>query len=229
MITYNQCKEFRNFDSDSGRTYEVPTGVYPSVTTVLGATGQKGWLTAWRESVGTEEADRILLEASERGTKVHHIIEQLYTKHSCPSLEDAALFFKQLENEPSHIVTMAKNLIKILVNNNYNSIAQEFVVWDDELKIAGRCDSIGYWNGKFALVDFKTSRKKKQRAHIDNYFLQASAYCKAHNRLFEQKIDRFIIVIVNEEGTSQIFTGNPIHHIPDLRYRVNKFYSAKGN
>ena len=38
MLTYNQCKDFRNIDQPSGRVYDVPTGLYPSVTTVLKAT-----------------------------------------------------------------------------------------------------------------------------------------------------------------------------------------------
>lgn len=230
MLTYNECKEFKNTDSPSGRTYSVPTGVYPSITTVLGATSDNGWLSAWRQKIGDEEADKILADASARGTKIHSYIEQLYTEYSKPTITDARKFFSELDitNEPDYIIKMAKNLTKILVDNNYHSIAQEFVVWDDELKIAGRCDSIGYWNGAFTLVDFKTARKKKSRAHITNYFLQATAYCKAHNRLFEEKVNRFVIVMVNEEGTSQIFTGTPNQYIPDLRYRVNKFYIKKG-
>jgi ATP-dependent exoDNAse (exonuclease V) beta subunit len=229
MLTYNKCKEFKNIDKLSGRVYEVPVGTYPSVTTVLSQTKNTQWIDMWRERVGEEAANKILEEASERGTKVHGYIEELYKKYSCPNKSDASTYLQQLniDTEPNHIKSMTLRLASILADNNYNSIAQEFVVWDDELKIAGRCDSIGYWNGSLAIVDFKTARKKKPIEHIRDYYLQATAYCKAHNRLFTDKVKNFVIVIVNEEGTSQIFTGNHAHYIPDLRYRVKKYYSSK--
>lgn len=227
MLTYNQCKEFRNIDSPTGRVYDVPGGPYPSVTTVLGATKNAPWLDKWRAKVGEEEAKRILEAASTRGTLVHQYLENLYTENNAPSWNDARNFIasSNLNNEPSHIIKMTKELMKHLLANNYKSLAQEFVVWDDDLKIAGRCDSLGYWNGKLTLVDFKTATKPKTTQLIRDYYLQATAYCKAHNRLFTEQIDRFVILIANEQGTSQIFSGKPANYIPSLRYRVRQYYS----
>lgn len=64
MLTYNQCKDFRNIDQPSGRVYDVPAGLFPSVTTVLKATANMSGIDAWRAKVGEEEADRILEAAS---------------------------------------------------------------------------------------------------------------------------------------------------------------------
>ena len=227
MLTYNQCKDFKNIDKSSGRVYDTPKGFFPSVTTVLKATANMAGIEAWKLKVGEEEAQRILTEASARGTLLHSYLERFYLEYSEPNIEDARNFIKTsgMESEAHYIQVMIKETMKHLLANNFRSIAQEFVVWDTELELAGRCDNLGYWQNALTLVDFKTARKAKQLAYVKDYFLQATAYCKAHNRMFEDQIKRFVIIIANEEGGSQIFTGNPSNYIPELRYRVNKYYA----
>lgn len=231
MLTYNHCKDYKNIDQPSGRVYDVPPGFYPSVTTVLKATANMSGIEAWRARVGEEEAQRILEAASSRGTILHKYLEDFFTEYSKPSLDDARHFIKYsgLEQEPLFIQQMVKSIMKQLLIHKYESIAQEFVVWDDELKLAGRCDNLGYWMGKLTLVDFKTARKEKHLAYVKDYFLQATAYCKAHNRMFPEQITRFAILIANEQGGFQLFTGTPKTYIPELRYRVKKFYEQKKN
>jgi genome maintenance exonuclease 1 len=229
VLTYTQCKDFKNIDKSTGRVYETPDGLYPSVTTILKATADMSGINAWRERVGQEEADRILKEASSRGTILHKYLEDYFIQYSKPNIDDARRFIKNsgLENEPEFIQKMIKTLMKHMLEFRYESIAQEFVVWDNDLKLAGRCDSLGYWNGRLTLVDFKTARKNKPLAYVKDYFLQATAYCKAHNSMFDEQINRFVILIANEQGGSQLFTGTPKQYIPDLRYRVKKFYEQK--
>ena len=61
---------------ESGRTYLDPDGhAYPSITTVLSILSRDAIL-AWRNRVGEEEANRISRIASQRGTKVHNVIEK---------------------------------------------------------------------------------------------------------------------------------------------------------
>jgi ATP-dependent exoDNAse (exonuclease V) beta subunit len=231
MLTYNQCKEFKNIDKPNGRVYETPVGLYPSVTTVLKATADMRGIDAWRARVGEEEANMILEAASLRGSKLHKYLEDFLTECSNPTIEDARHFVacSGLNEEPDFIQQMVKSTLKHLVAHEYESIAQEFVVWDDDLKLAGRCDNLGYWLGTLTLVDFKTARKEKPLAYIKDYFLQATAYCKAHNRMFPTQVNRFVILIANEQGGFQLFTGTPNKYIPDLRYRVRKFYEQKTN
>lgn len=229
MLTYTQCKDFRNIDKDTGRVYDTPEGFLPSVTTVLKATADMSGIEAWKNKVGHDEAARILEAASHRGTILHKYLEDYFTEYSNPSIEDARYFIKHsgLESEPKFIQQMVKSLMKHMLEHRYSSVAQEFVVWDTDLGLAGRCDNLGYWGGRLTLVDFKTARKPKPLAYVKDYFLQATAYCKAHNSMFEEQITRFVILIANEQGGSQLFTGTPKQYIPELRYRVRKFYEQK--
>jgi len=226
MIYYNKYREYKNIDSTSGRVYDIPPGLYPSVTTMLSATANAGYLDAWRERIGIEEANRITKEAAERGTLVHQYLEDFCTDFPKATKIAAKHFIEnsKLSTEKPHIIKMVNHLIGYLATNEYESVAQEFVVWDTELKIAGRCDNIGYINGVLTLVDFKTARKEKSGSNIKDYFIQATAYCKAHNQMFDANIAKFRILIANEEGTFQVFERNHIHYVGELKYRVKKFY-----
>ena len=62
--------------TSNGRTYSTPNGKsYPSVTTVLSILNED-IIKAWRDRVGEEEANRISSKASNRGTRVHSIVEK---------------------------------------------------------------------------------------------------------------------------------------------------------
>ena len=61
---------------ESGRTYLDPEGhSYPSITTVLSILSREA-IQKWRARVGEEEANRVSRIASQRGTKVHNVIEK---------------------------------------------------------------------------------------------------------------------------------------------------------
>jgi ATP-dependent exoDNAse (exonuclease V) beta subunit len=229
MLTYNYTKTIQNIDKPSGRVYETPVGCFPSITTVLGATANKIWLQRWIESVGEEEANRIKESAAERGTILHNYLERLYEEYESPTKEQARNFIDSsgLSEEKPFIKKMTVELIKHLLVNNFRSVAQEFVVWDEELKVAGRCDGVGYWNNNLVVIDYKTSRKKKTISQIKDYYLQATFYCNAHNKMFDKKVNSFIILMAVEDGTSVVFTGSPNHYLPELKNRIKGFYDKK--
>lgn len=225
MLTYEECKKVVNIDRESGRVYDTPIGQFPSVTTVLGQTSNKEWLNQWIARVGKEEADRIKNAAAERGTILHNYLERFYEEYSSPSFQNAKDFIVSsgLQNEKLFIQNMVKSLLKHLLANNFRSLSQEFVVWDRELELAGRCDGLGYWNDKLIVVDYKTSRRKKTRAQIEDYLLQATAYCRAHNQMFSNQVNAFAILIAVEDGTSQVFTGLYKNYEHNLIQRVAQY------
>lgn len=231
MLTYNYTKTVQNIDKPSGRVYDTPVGYFPSITTVLGATANKIWLQKWIESVGEEEANRIKEAAAERGTILHNYLERLYEEYESPTKEQARNFIMSsgLSEEKPFIKKMTVELIKHMLANNFRSVSQEFVVWDEELKVAGRCDGVGYWNDNLVVIDYKTSRKKKSISQIKDYYLQATFYCTAHNKMFDNKVNSFIILMAVEDGTSIVFRGSPNHYLPELKYRIKSFYEQKKN
>ena len=55
---YSELPELSAVTLPTGRTYQTPTGRYPSITTILGKTGDNTWLERWKAAVGEEEAAR---------------------------------------------------------------------------------------------------------------------------------------------------------------------------
>jgi CRISPR/Cas system-associated exonuclease Cas4 (RecB family) len=227
MLEYNKYIEVKNIDSPTGRVYDTPEGIFPSITTVLGATANKAWLDKWIASVGEEEATRIKEEAAARGTILHNYLEDFYRENSKPTKEQAKAYIATLKPEKEFIKGMVVNILSYQLANKFESLAQEFVVWDNELKVAGRCDGVGFWNEEFVVIDYKSSRKLKTVSQVKDYYLQATFYCIAHNKLFSRQTNKFVILLASEDGKSQIFTGNAKAHIPELRMRIKSFYDKK--
>ena len=149
--------------TSSGRTYNTPNGKsYPSVTTVLSILNEH-IIQAWRDRVGEEEANRISSRASNRGTRVHSIVEKYLNN------EDTTDFLP-------HIRQSLENLKPILDENITTIYGLEVPLFSEHLGVAGRCDCIAEFNGVPSIIDFKTSRYIKKKEKISNYFAQGAAY-----------------------------------------------------
>mgnify|MGYP003340566925 FL=1 len=182
--------------TDSGRIYTTPEGnKYKSITTVLSHYGKQA-IYEWRQSVGEERANEISRKAANRGTKVHKICEdylnneitELKMQMLMPNLKE--LFFK----------------IRPIIDANVGRIySQEQALYSDEFKIAGRVDLIAEWNGKLAVIDFKTSSKQKEEENIQNYFMQCTAYALMFSERTGMWIDDIVVLIATEEGPAQVF------------------------
>jgi len=147
----------------TGRTYSTPDGKsYPSVTTVLSILNEH-FIKAWRERVGEEEANRISGVASNRGTRVHSIVEK-YLKN-----EDTTEFLPNIRQS-------LENLKTVLDPNIGKIFGLEVPLFSHHLGFAGRCDCIAEYNGVPSIIDFKTSRYIKKKEKITNYFAQGAAY-----------------------------------------------------
>jgi len=64
---------------------------------------------------------------------------------------------------------------------------------------AGTSDCIGVYDGRPAIIDFKTAKKIRSREMIDDYFLQLSAYIIAHNELYDTQIETGVIFMVSRD------------------------------
>jgi hypothetical protein len=152
-------------DCEDGRRYVTLDGnAYPSVTTILSILSEES-IAKWRAKVGEEEANKVSLRATTRGTAVHAIIE------------------KYMNNDPNyaegylpHVIQSLENLKPLLDKHVTKVYAQEVPLYSDHLQMAGTCDAVVEWDGVPTIVDWKTSRRPKKKANIGNYFMQLAAY-----------------------------------------------------
>ena len=200
--------------TESGRLYPTPTGEkYKSITTVLSNHNKEG-KNEWRKNVGEERADQISKKAALRGTKVHKICED-YIKNETtdfklkmlmPDLKE--LFFK----------------IRPFIDENLGDVyAQEQALYSHQLRVAGRVDLIGYWNGKLSVIDYKTSTRQKEEENIQNYFMQCTAYALMFSELTGMWIDDIVVLVATEEGPAQKFERQIHDYRKPLMQYIDKY------
>ena len=167
-----------------GRKYPMADGrKFESVTTFLGRVTDKSGLDNWREFVGDERADKILQQAGIRGSNSHNNIEA---------------FLKGEDQIPGPYFTMFRKFKNILQLRVGTIRCMEGVLFSGVLRLAGRVDMVCMWNGRLAVVDFKTALKPKKKENIKHYFLQATIYAMMLKEMFGLIVDDIVILIANE-------------------------------
>lgn len=216
MIFQHKSLDFTELDtieSNTGRQYKTPAGVFPSITTVLGHTGDKQWLHEWRESLGPEAADAEMLRAAERGTAVHDMAEK-YLKNIINPMEG------HIHN---HCVEF--NSIRTKLNRISNIWLQEAPLWSSELRLAGRVDCIAEYDGIPAIIDFKTSSTIKRPDMILDYYMQTAAYALMFQERYGIQVDKYVIIMSAERSpVPLVFKGDIDPHIAPLLKRINTYH-----
>jgi genome maintenance exonuclease 1 len=96
------------------------------------------------------------------------------------------------------------------------------------LKLAGRVDCVGEFNGKLSVIDFKGSTKTKREEDIENYFTQTTAYAIMWQEQFKEPIKNICIIITCETGDVQVFERNPVHYVKQLKNAID-YYREQQN
>lgn len=178
------------------RHYCLPDGSkVPSVTTILDRTKseeKKAVLANWKKRVGEQQAQKIVTEAANRGTRMHTYLEQFILNDELKPLPTNPFA------QPSWFMA-AEVILQGLCH------VDEF--WGSEVPLyysglyAGTTDCIGKWKGKPAILDFKQTNKPKKREWIDDYFIQLAAYAAAHNNTYGTEIDTGVILMAQQPVT----------------------------
>ena len=220
MKTFNHVKlpqldfDLKAETTDSGRLYATPTGEkYKSITTVLGNHNKQA-IMEWRERVGAEEANKISTKAATRGTKVHKICED-YINNEIPELK-----MQMMMPDLKEMFFKIKPIIDEKLGDVYS---QEQALYSHKLKIAGRVDLIGMWDGKLSVIDFKTSAKQKEESYIQNYFMQCTAYALMFSELTGMWIDDIVVLIATGEGEAQLFERQIHDYQKPLMQYIDKY------
>ena len=178
---------------DGKRHYQTPDGnVYPSVTTITSLHGKEGILE-WRKRVGEEEANKISNKAATRGTRVHKLCEDYLNNEL------------SLEGAMPNSIALFKQLQPFLDKYIGKVYGIECPLYSHHLRVAGKSDCIAQFDGKNAVVDFKTANKPKQEHWIQNYFMQCAAYAVAFEERTKISIPRIAIVVAVEGDSPQLF------------------------
>ena len=203
-----QLEEMTAVTTEHGRHYTTPEGKrYPSVTTVLGAHTRDG-INEWRDAVGHAVADKIKNQAAVRGTKFHEFAEK-YLNNENPSLKDLPILEQDLFSHARRYLDRIDNIR-----------AQEVPLYSDFLRIAGRTDVIGEFDGKRSVIDFKTSRQEKKKEYIGHYFMQCAAYAIAWEERTGIPITNLVLIIACEDGFTQVEQSKRDSWVKDLlQYR----------
>jgi hypothetical protein len=194
---------------DGKRFYKTPEGLlYPSVTTITSQHG-KDKILEWRKRVGEEEANRVSAKASGRGTRVHKLCENYLNNEddfSRNTMPDALVMFKSIQP-----------LLDQYVNNIH---ALEVPLYSNHLRVAGRVDCIAEFDGKLAVIDFKTASKPKEEKWILNYFMQCAAYAVMYEERTGIAVPRIVVMIAVDSEKPQIFVKKRDEYIADfIKYR----------
>lgn len=216
-------------------------GIFPSVTSILGATKDKTNLEKWKNRIGEKEAEKIGKDATDRGTVMHRLCELYCTLPHDMTKDEKLKQTLELSREDDEIIQFDARAIIVgsqLFYNFYNtdffsrikySIAQEKFLWT---KIgggyAGTFDNLSLMDDNIIkVVDFKTAKKPKDEKYIVDYKLQGAAYSIAIWDRYNIKPKGVEIWISNEmERFPQCYTMNEneiTHYFKMFIERLNQF------
>lgn len=190
-ISYHKFGKTTN--PDGTRHYDTPDGPLPSVTTILGATGDKSGLVAWRERLGDEQADKESREATGLGTLMHTHLENHIMGIPRPSGNN--LVRKMAESMADEIIGRGLSFV-----NEVWAIEQP--LWFPGL-YAGTADLIMVHKDILCIGDYKTTKKPKKDQWVIDYKLQLTAYALAHNEVYDTDIKKGVIFMVSRDGQYQ--------------------------
>ena len=93
--------------------------------------------------------------------------------------------------------------------------------------MAGRVDCIGEYEGVLSVIDFKTSKKIKDRDSILDYFWQCTAYALMYEELVGVPIHDLVIIMAVDNEPPLIFKEKTEDHIEGLVKAID-FYHKNG-
>ena len=188
--------------------------VYPSITSVLSIRQSEG-LVEWRNKVGNDVANHVMIQAANRGTAVHNMVEDYLNNLDLDQIE---------KHKKKFLARMMFNVLKPELSKINNIRLQEAQMFSTDYTVAGRVDCIAEYDGVLSIIDFKTSTKEKNEDWIENYFIQGSAYAEMYKEHFGEEVTQVVILITTEEGTTQVFTKKKVDYLPQLKEAVQDFY-----
>lgn len=206
--------EIESTTTAGGRFYSSPCGLLPSVTTVLGNVIDKSGLQAWRDAVGEEEANRISARSARRGTALHNVCEKFVLNDSTYMngiMPITLELFKQVRPVLEHRLSVV--------------YASEIPLYSNYLRVAGRCDLVGVFDGKKSIIDYKTTNWAKTDDMMLSYFVQETIYAIMFEELYGIPISHLVTISAGEsESEAQVVIKHRDDYAPIAVKLIKTYY-----
>ena len=214
MSTSAQKLQYEHVWIGDQRMYLIDGVVRPGVTSVLSATGDNSWKTAWLARHGEEECQRRTELGCNRGTLVHWMIEDYFGE-----ARDARPVFERNAPDPDVVEAMLSSVKPVLDNLKPLDIEVTLQWSCDSPSIgrgfAGLADFVGEITtgahaGTMVLADWKTSKYVPMNLTSDKlvgYRMQLAAYRAALRQCDPERyadLNRALIVAIGERGGVQL-------------------------
>jgi hypothetical protein len=171
--------ELRQITLHDSRYYQRSPGVfYPSVTTILSFFPKGAFFETWLKDVG-HNSDIVMRRAGDEGTQVHEAIESFLKGEEIRWIESNGKV-----NYATHVWKMILGFVDFWTTYKPTLLLSEEFMYSDTYKYSGTLDLLVDIKGEKWLLDIKTSNN----IH-DSYYLQMSAYTKAYEERYLQKVD----------------------------------------
>ncbi|SVC33047.1 uncharacterized protein METZ01_LOCUS285901 [marine metagenome] len=214
-LLHPEIPKIKQISVDGVRHYETPDGTLISITSLLKNFTPQGILD-WRKSVGDEVANKVMVAATDRGSKVHEIIENCLSNKPENDLvgnygELASRMFTQMIPAIDKI-----DRIRALEQGLYST----------KFGIAGRVDCIAEYDKELTVIDFKTATRKRDEIN-ENYLVQASFYSIAWEERTGEKVNQITILTTTEDGKLDVYRDDPSNHIVRLKEMIEEYKTGK--
>lgn len=170
--------------------------------------GNKQALEDWRKRVGDREADRITNTSARGGTGMHRIAENYVANKADYFKGEMPINIKRFKAMQPEIDRLEEvyGIEQRLISHRY--------------RMGGTADLVAKIGGLRTLIDYKTSRRKKRKSWIKNYFLQSTCYCIMLEEMFNFRMQQIGIFIVNSDTyTADYYYDTPHNWIKDPYFK----------
>ncbi len=214
-VLHPEITKIKQININGVRHYDTPDGALISITSLMKNFTPEGILE-WRKKVGAEVANEVMKAATDRGSKVHKIIESCLSNKPENDLvgnygELPARLFNQMIPALDKI-----NMIRDLEKGLYST----------QLGIAGTVDCVAEYEGKLSIIDFKTARRKWDEIN-ETYLVQATFYSIAWEERTGEKVDQIAILTTTETGELHIHKDDPSKYVNRLNQMIQEYKSGR--
>ena len=214
-VLHPEIPKIKQVNINGIRHYDTPDGTLISITSLLKSFTPQGILD-WREAVGEEVANAVMVAATDRGSKVHKIIENCLSNK--PETDLAGNYGELATRLFGQMVPALDKIDRIR--------ALEQGLYSTRFGVAGRADCVAEYDKELTMIDFKTSTRKRDEIN-ETYLVQATFYSLAWEERTGEKVNQIAILTTTEDGELDVHIDDPSNHVGRLEEMIEEYKTGK--